>query len=169
MIDLVDGIIPAPDDIKEYKDGKEAKMEEAVRLFYVGMTRAKTRLELLTYEQNNEEKTAPSVFLDDVKAILQGEKVKDFDFKEPAIERKAVVTNKSYQQKKVARDIPEDAITERSDLHRGMEIEHHLYSKGYIKRINGNEIELVFEHYGTKQFMIDFCLQKGMLRRVGEV
>ena len=50
-----------------------------------------------------------------------------------------------------------------------MEIEHHLYSKGYIKKINGNEIELVFEHYGTKKFMIDFCLQKGMLRRVGEV
>lgn len=169
MIDLIDGIIPAPDDIKEYKDGNEAKMEEAVRLFYVGMTRAKTRLELLTYEQNNEEKTAPSVFLDDVKAILQGEKVRDFDFKEPAVERKAVVTNKSYQQNKVARDIPENAITERSDLHRGMEIEHHLYSKGYIKRIHDNEIELVFEHYGTKQFMIDFCLQKGMLRRVGEV
>lgn len=166
MIDLVDCVIPAPDDIKDYKEGHEAKMEEAVRLFYVGMTRAKTRLELLTYEQNNEEKTTPSVFLDDVKAILQGEKIPDFDFKEPAPERKAVVTNKAYQQKKVARDIPDDAITKRSDLHRGMEVEHHLYSKGYIKRVSGDEIELVFDHYGTKQFMIDFCLQKGLLRHV---
>lgn len=168
MIDLVDGIIPAADDIKAFKDGRDDQIEEAVRLFYVGMTRAKTHLELLTYEQNNEEQTKPSVFLDDVKNILKGEKVAEtFVFDEPKVERKSVVTNKAYQQKKKVRDLPEDAITDRRELSRGTEVIHRLYHKGYVKTMNADEIELVFEQHGTKRFMLDHCLQNGLLRRVG--
>lgn len=168
MIDLVDGIIPTTDDIKAYKKERKEPMEETVRLFYVGMTRAKTHLELLTYDQNNEEQTKPSIFLEDVKNILNGEKVSEtFVFEEPKGERKAVVTNKVYQQQKKVRDVPEDAITDRDELSRGTEVIHRTYNKGYVKTIRNDEIELVFEHYGTKRFMVDHCLQNGLLRRVG--
>lgn len=164
MIDLIDGIVPAKDDVKAYKDGDESKMEEAVRLFYVGMTRARHKLELLTYEQNHEEKVKPSAFLDDVRSILNGEDVKPLVFEEPKVERKNVVTNKAYQQRKVVKDIPKNAITERSELQRGTKLIHRLYNKGYVKKIDQHEIEIVFEQYGTKRFMLDHCLQNGLLR-----
>ena len=46
MIDLVDGVIPSTED-------KKGDIEEAVRLFYVGMTRAKRHLELISYQQRD--------------------------------------------------------------------------------------------------------------------
>lgn len=70
MLDLVDGVIPSKDDVKAYKAGDVEKMEEAVRLFYVGMTRARKHLELLTYNQKDEETTRPSAFLEDVKKFF---------------------------------------------------------------------------------------------------
>lgn len=71
MIDLVDGIIPSSEDIKKNSAGDEALMEEAVRLFYVGMTRAKRRLELLTYQERDGEKVAESRFLSHIRTIVK--------------------------------------------------------------------------------------------------
>src|SRR5699024_2100311 len=45
MIDLVEGIIPTTDDTEQ-----PDLLEEARRLFYVGMTRAKKHLELVSYD-----------------------------------------------------------------------------------------------------------------------
>ncbi|WP_410772163.1 ATP-dependent helicase [Fontibacillus sp. BL9] len=71
MIDLVDGIIPSSEDIKKNAAGDEALMEEAVRLFYVGMTRAKSHLELLTYQDRDGEKVAESRFVSHIRSIVQ--------------------------------------------------------------------------------------------------
>lgn len=170
MLDLVDGVIPSKDDVKAYKNDEPEKMEEAVRLFYVGMTRARHHLELLTYNQKDEEKTQPSAFIEDVKKIMLGEKVGELKLtdriEEKAPQRaKATLTNKAYQQKKV-RDIPEDAIKDARDLQRGTLVQHKVYEQGFVKKVDGNEIEIMFDHYGIKKFMVDFCLQQGMLRPV---
>ncbi|MDG0814188.1 ATP-dependent helicase [Cohnella rhizosphaerae] len=53
MIDLAEGVIPSNEDIKKYDKGDAADMEEAVRLFYVGMTRAKRHLELVAYQKKD--------------------------------------------------------------------------------------------------------------------
>ncbi|UUZ82050.1 ATP-dependent helicase [Paenibacillus sp. P26] len=58
MIDLVDGIIPSKDDVRN-----TALMEEAARLFYVGMTRAKKHLEPLAYRRRDGEETVESPFV----------------------------------------------------------------------------------------------------------
>jgi len=41
MIDLVDGQFPSSKSISDCKEGNDALMEEEVRLFYVGVTRAR--------------------------------------------------------------------------------------------------------------------------------
>lgn len=168
MMDLVDGVIPSKEDMKDFKAGDLDKMMEAVRLFYVGMTRARNHLELLTYSQKDEETTRPSAFIDDVKKIMLGEnvgelKLSDHILKNEVIRPKSMVTNKAFQTKKV-RDIPKDAIQNRSELQRGTVVLHQVYEKGFVKKIDGDEIEIMFDHYGSKKFMIDFCLQQGMLR-----
>lgn len=69
MIDLVDGIIPSSEDAKRETGGEGEAMEEAVRLFYVGMTRAKRRLELVVYKERDGESATESPFVTAVREI----------------------------------------------------------------------------------------------------
>ncbi|MBD2843919.1 ATP-dependent helicase [Paenibacillus sp. IB182496] len=70
MIDLADGILPSAEDRKPQPGGPEP-LEEAARLFYVGMTRAQRRLELLSYRMRGGERAAESPFVAAVRDILQ--------------------------------------------------------------------------------------------------
>lgn len=67
MVDAVDGVIPSSTDSEK---GNEALLEEAVRLFYVGMTRAKLELELIAYKERNGKKVKESPFVADVRQIM---------------------------------------------------------------------------------------------------
>ena len=65
MIDLLKGVIPSEED-----ESDVAMLEEARRLFYVGMTRAKKRLELLSYGQDEGKPKEDSRFLNEVRGLL---------------------------------------------------------------------------------------------------
>lgn len=69
IIDLINGDFPSTSSIKpQSSDNKE--LEEERRLFYVGMTRAKENLFLLSYNNKNNTKVSNSLFLNEVKQIL---------------------------------------------------------------------------------------------------
>lgn len=63
IIDLVDGEFPRASIIEDFHKGKFAPLEEERRLFYVGMSRAKTNLKLITYKKINNKSLDPSMFL----------------------------------------------------------------------------------------------------------
>jgi len=65
MIDLLDGVLPSK------HDSKQDELEEATRLFYVGITRAKRHLELITYSERGGEKAAESSFMTAVRDIVE--------------------------------------------------------------------------------------------------
>lgn len=65
MIDLQKGIIPSEDD-----EENDDLLEEARRLFYVGMTRAKKRLELLSYSQDGGKSKEESRFVNEVRRLV---------------------------------------------------------------------------------------------------
>ncbi|NBD27680.1 ATP-dependent helicase [Paenibacillus glycinis] len=69
MIDLIDGIIPSNDDMKKEDGEASDAMEEAVRLFYVGMTRAKRELTLLSYARRDGEDAKESQFVTAVREL----------------------------------------------------------------------------------------------------
>ncbi|GFN35551.1 ATP-dependent helicase [Tepidimicrobium xylanilyticum] len=69
IIDLIDGDFPTSSSIDAFKKGNIGAMEEERRLFYVGMTRAKKYLTLITYLNKDSKKTNPSRFLLDLEAI----------------------------------------------------------------------------------------------------
>lgn len=71
MIDLVDGVIPAKEDVKAFDKGNTAPMEEARRLFYVGMTRAKSHLELLSYKMKDGAEEKDSPFLIEIRHLSE--------------------------------------------------------------------------------------------------
>ncbi|THF83542.1 ATP-dependent helicase [Cohnella fermenti] len=84
IVDLVDGILPSNDDIKKHEEEDAADMEEAVRLFYVGMTRAKRRLELCAYDRRDGTKTKVSRFVNAVRRIQDPEAFQAAPGKRPA-------------------------------------------------------------------------------------
>ncbi len=63
MIDLVDGQFPSSKSISDLKEGNCALMEEEVRLFYVGVTRARKYLELITFSKANNKQVSVSRFV----------------------------------------------------------------------------------------------------------
>lgn len=152
MIDLIEGILPNHEDIKEYELGNTDEMEEATRLFYVGMTRARHHLELLTYNVRSDVHVKESRFVQNVRRIIAPEDVKQ-------------TTARKQPKRPSYQVISENAITDESDLSIGHEVEHHLYGVGRITSITLDSIEIDFESVGPKKFMLDFCLSHGYLKR----
>jgi len=70
MIDLIDGQIPTSESIKLSSLGDTDAIEEERRLWYVGMTRAKEELELITMEYKNNVAVEPSRFIKEVNEII---------------------------------------------------------------------------------------------------
>lgn len=70
MIDLIDGEFPTATSIEEASRGKCGLLEEERRLFYVGMSRAKSNLQLLTYKRINNKSTEVSSFLKELDKSL---------------------------------------------------------------------------------------------------
>lgn len=69
MVDLIDGEFPTTNSIDEFKRGKFEQLEEERRLFYVGMTRAKKHLFLISLDYKNEKKVKPSMFLTELESL----------------------------------------------------------------------------------------------------
>lgn len=63
ILDLVDGEFPNNSSIESFQKGEEALLEEERRLFYVGMTRAKKHLTLITMKSINGKAVSNSRFL----------------------------------------------------------------------------------------------------------
>ncbi|MNO36483.1 putative ATP-dependent DNA helicase YjcD [compost metagenome] len=133
MIDLIEGIIPSADDLKQHAGGHEAAMEEAVRLFYVGMTRAKSHLELLTYRERDGEQAVISPFVIDVKSIIN-----------PVNAGQA------------------SGSLEVLELRTGDIIQHRLFGQGDIVSVNGDLLEIAF-NTGVKTLSLTTCLEKGLI------
>jgi DNA helicase-2/ATP-dependent DNA helicase PcrA len=63
LIDLVEGQFPSSVSIGEFEGGSAELMEEEVRLFYVGVTRARNHLEIITFDNSNDRKIPVSRFV----------------------------------------------------------------------------------------------------------
>ncbi|MDF2658715.1 MAG: ATP-dependent helicase [Paenibacillus sp.] len=172
MIDLVEGIIPSSEDLKSGSPERGASlMEEATRLFYVGMTRAKQHLELLTYKERDTEKTTASRFVTAVMTILNPPKP-------PAtFERKPAAASSGRGQKQSAGQmgerwnpaVPEafnpNAITNQKELAPGLEVKHRVFGRGTIVMVNRERVHIRFEKT-EKALSIATCLEKRLLEPV---
>ncbi len=70
MIDLIDGDFPSTSSIDLHEIGEIKPLEEERRLFYVGMTRARNKLSLITIKHRNNEKVFQSRFINELEKIV---------------------------------------------------------------------------------------------------
>lgn len=153
MIDLLEGIIPSRGDLEQKQDGKPENMEEAVRLFYVGMTRAKTHLELLTYEKRDHEKVSESQFVAAIRNIISP----------PVVIPK--LTGKLKTQVSPIITYNPNAIKNVNQLKIGSVINHQSFGRGKILSITSSSIEIKFSGT-TKILSIEVCLTRGFIEPV---
>ncbi|MEK4250941.1 ATP-dependent helicase [Paenibacillus sp. FSL W7-1287] len=178
MIDLVHGVIPS-----KQEQGKHELLEEAARLFYVGMTRARYRLELHTVSYWQGAKAKPSLFIDDVQRLLGASSVSNgssyttpFNARNSVSEGPVTVIEYAHshsngqadREEKVADQVWKELgglITEANELEAGIEVEHRKFGKGMLESIEQNKLHITFELYGKKSILTSLVLERGMLRK----
>ncbi|SFK83093.1 DNA helicase-2 / ATP-dependent DNA helicase PcrA [Paenibacillus sp. 1_12] len=151
MIDLIDGILPSTEDIEKQAKGDVALMEEAVRLFYVGMTRTKSKLELVTYKERDGEKVKESQFVSAIQHILNPPKP-------------IPPQSKPVKQVKSQPNVPDNpnAIKRMADLGVGQFVKHRVIGYGEIISIEEDRVQIRFKT-GIKVLSINMCMELGVL------
>ncbi len=155
MIDLVEGVIPSNDDDKKLENDLPADMEEAVRLFYVGMTRAKQRLELLSYKKRDGEFVQPSRFVTDIRNIQDPPKAEEIPVKPPD-------GKKARRPAKPSLPFNPNAIKAIEQLESGKKVQHRVFGSGEIVLLDGDSLEIRFPSE-LKRLSVNICLEMGLL------
>lgn len=176
MIDLVQGVIPSKQELLQ-----QELLEEAARLFYVGITRARKRLELHTVQRWQGTKAQPSLFVNDVQRLLSPQPSKSISDSERVNSinmrvRNVTAESFSTQYNRIQSNYLEEAATELewrqaggvitrvNELVGGMEVEHRKFGKGIIDRIEQDKLFITFEQHGLKSILLSIVLERGLLR-----
>ena len=163
MIDLVEGIIPSPEDERgAAAEIKQALLEEAVRLFYVGMTRARSGLELLTYRQRDGARTKESRFVTAVRTIMNPPKAGGKGG--PGQSGSSGKVAYSTRPPAAALTPPNpNAIKDRSVLVAGVAVKHRTLGAGTVVTVTAERIQIRFDSAGEKTLALATCLVAGLL------
>lgn len=139
MIDLVEGVIPTEEDTEN-----PDTLEEARRLFYVGMTRAKKHLELISYDSE-------SRFANEVRGIIIPDK-------------ELVRSSRQVSKTPIKVKVPEnpDAVQQGDELLEGVKVRHRVFGAGEIIERDHERISIQFAKE-RKELMIDICLSYKLL------
>ena len=133
LMDVMDGIFPesAPESVALLSDKERAAFEEERRIFYVGLTRAKNRLNVFTT-------SAESLFADQ---LFGRSRSRGFVREEPA-----------YAALSKKREVPPEKLREYTDqLGEGLIVRHKKYGEGTVSWVSLNKVSIVFEE-GEKTF-----------------
>ncbi|ANU18184.1 DNA helicase UvrD [Planococcus maritimus] len=144
LIDLVEGIVPTEEDADD-----PALLEEARRLFYVGMTRAKRHLELLSYDQE-------SRFVEEVRRIAL-----------PKTKQTEATKTSAPSSPKTKIAVPDnpDAVRSIDELQVGANIRHRVFGNGQITELDEEKVGIQFAK-AHKEFLLEICLQYQLLELI---
>ncbi|RAP77046.1 ATP-dependent helicase [Paenibacillus montanisoli] len=176
MIDLIDGIIPSNDDMKKVDGEASPEMEEAVRLFYVGMTRAKELLVLLTYGNRDGEEVKESQFLTAVRhlqAPIGSERAPVAAAAEGGSARTPEAAARRHKKAEGTVTITEgtaksfvppnpNALKSFADLQPGERLKHRVFGGGELVALDRDFIEIRFTT-GIRKLSAAACLEMGLL------
>ncbi|KNY28665.1 UvrD-helicase domain-containing protein [Pseudobacteroides cellulosolvens] len=147
IIDLIEGQFPTAKSISDCDEGDRLLMEEEVRLFYVGMTRARKHLEIITFDTSNKRKVPVSRF---VKQLLKAQRTANFH-------KTSIGGNKLKKS-----GVPEDIA--------GAMVEHIKFGVGeviYTDKHKGT-MKVKFHDVGDKILAVNTCIEEGLIKVLEE-
>ncbi len=144
IIDLFDGQFPSANSINEFKAGDKSLMEEEVRLFYVGATRARQHLELMTANTLDGKKVRPSRFVEQFLVAYKKQAAKP-------VSDKWAADHDGYTDC--------GSISEK-DLYLEVPVAHKKFGRGSIRFINpkADLLEIFFVNSGLRIFSLKTCM-----------
>jgi DNA helicase-2/ATP-dependent DNA helicase PcrA len=149
IIDLFEGQFPSAVSISEFNTKDRTLMEEEVRLFYVGATRARYHLELISAKMLDGKKVNPSRFIEQFLS---------------AYKRPSIKTDNSKWEINLNEFIDGGPICER-DLYIQMPVVHKKFGMGNIRFIDpkADLIEISFANAGLKIFSLKACISGNLI------
>ncbi len=136
LCDCKNGVLPMTSNRSNLRDQEKSEREEDRRLFYVGMTRAKSLLEIITWDCEFGALSSGFEFPDDV-------------FEPKKVQKSA--QNSTYTRKKGVKKDPfstendEDSLKELMQV--GITVKHKTFGVGKIIYLNGTFAEIKFDLY----------------------
>lgn len=170
LIDLINGQFPTQSSIDDYYKGDPRELESERRLFYVGMTRARKVLELITINLKNNEKVETSIFVREVDRIIRpnsiGNILATLNQKKQTdmLIRRATVQNDvkiAETVQKPQKEKPQQK--EQSPYKINTYVEHKAYGRGKIIAIEGDDATIEFGSGLLKRFRLKTCVEKGII------
>ncbi|NBG86989.1 ATP-dependent helicase [Isachenkonia alkalipeptolytica] len=150
VMDLMDEVFPSAGSLKKSDEqGENALLEEERRLFYVALTRAKSRLNLLTMEKRYGAPVKPSRFLQEIKGDIRNRSWKN-QWKDRLFQRDEKESDKSNGN-------PLKTVNR--------EIFHEKFGKGRIIKIHDEDrITVRFQQGGEKILHLQYLMDKDLVR-----
>ena len=149
LLDAKNGVLPSitePADGKTYSEEERKQREEDRRLFYVGITRAKKRLEFITY---------PYEF---------GEKGDGWDFVNTLVGVPDIVSKSSYEGR-VRKQASAEGLVKTYSV--GDIVMHKVFGEGEIAGVKGNFAEVKFYKFKLpKRIDLLLCIESGLIRKI---
>jgi DNA helicase-2/ATP-dependent DNA helicase PcrA len=155
ILDAQEGILP-------FSSGEDEDIEEEARLFYVGVTRAKKELEILSAKMRMEESALPSRF---IKRLLAPETTKkDYGkialgdigeiggLKIGALKPKALKREQALDTGLAEAYVP------------GCQVEHVTFGRGRVKSVELDRITVSFGFNEDRAFLFPACVEKNLLK-----
>ncbi len=157
LCDCKNGVLPSIPIKSNLKDNEKAEREEDRRLFYVGMTRAKSVLEIVTWDSEFGVLTSGFEFPDDV---FEPKKVQK-TAQNGTLTRRKVSKNGTFLTEK------DDEFLE-SLMQVGVTVKHKTFGVGKIIYLNGSFAEIKFDRYPvSKTLDLRTCVMNKLITPKG--
>lgn len=156
MIDLINGEFPSASSVDADRNGDHRFLEEERRVFYVGMTRAKNNLHLLTYKDRGNDLVPPSDFFNYVRKAIEPKKTVK-NTMDLIIKRGYIPVEKS------SNDYGQNAAYEFSV---GDYLHHKKFGNGKVVDLDNNSIMIDFNRKGVKSFSKDLLIEKRLVFKI---
>ena len=166
IVDAVDGEFPSKAALEKTDEGRKL-FEEEVRLFYVGVTRAKRELEFISVGKKDSRRNKYPVsrfiqyFLGEKKSIETQTEVRKILGKTKPVEKETAFGGFDVRtlRKGERQQVDCSSYTE------GTAVVHKGFGPGIIASVEGKMATVTFEVAGLKKLNLEVCIANGLLKR----
>ncbi len=157
LCDCKNGVLPMTPYKSNLRDEEKTEREEDRRLFYVGMTRAKSTLEIVTWESEFGARSSGFEFPDDV-----------FEPKRTT----KTAQNSTFSRRKTSKNgtflTEKDEVFLESLMQVGVTVKHKTFGVGKIIYLNGSFAEIKFDRYPvSKTLDLKTCVMNKLITPKG--